>query len=93
MRHEEIQKGLPWQSLGKLALKYGVEKKSDAVLSYIEEHKLYDKKRMVRGKAKYEGARFYEVPESIMVPYGFQDVITTYEIFKKQKETMSENKR
>ena len=81
--------GESWKSLSDLGKRYDVVQKSDLwSKKYIIEHKLYGEKTFKRGKVFYTDMKFWKVPRDILIPYCARDVISTYMIFKKQKDRM-----
>jgi len=47
--------------------------KDDAVMDYVVEHKLYSVENIPGKKKEFKRMRFWEVPASIMIPYGEKD--------------------
>lgn len=66
------------------------DKKDDAVMNYINEHKLYTKVSVPGKATKVKLMRFNEVPFETIVPYGEQDAHGTFNLAKHQINSIRE---
>lgn len=74
-------------SLKALCLKYQVDiPKSDDVVDYINEHKLYTE--IKKGKRTSKNKHYDQVPDEIMYPYAMIDCISTGDVYYAQSKLL-----